>query len=29
VLDDALAGWPAQDRATLTRLLSRLAEDMA
>jgi DNA-binding MarR family transcriptional regulator len=29
LLDDALAGWPAADRAELARLLSRLAEDMA
>ena len=29
LLDDALAGWPAEDRAALARLLSRLAEDMA
>jgi DNA-binding MarR family transcriptional regulator len=29
VLDEALAGWPPQDRATLTALLKRLAEDMA
>ena len=28
LLDDALAGWPAADRAALSRLLSRLAEDM-
>jgi DNA-binding MarR family transcriptional regulator len=28
-LDDALAGWSAADRATLARLLARLAEDMA
>jgi len=29
VLDAALAGWPAEDRRTLTALLKRLAEDMA
>jgi DNA-binding MarR family transcriptional regulator len=28
LLDDALAAWPAADRAELARLLSRLAEDM-
>jgi DNA-binding MarR family transcriptional regulator len=29
LLDAALAGWPAEDRVQLARLLSRLAEDMA
>jgi DNA-binding MarR family transcriptional regulator len=28
-LDDAVAAWPARDRAALATLLSRLAEDLA
>ena len=29
LFDEALAGWPPEDRAALARLLSKLAEDMA
>jgi DNA-binding MarR family transcriptional regulator len=28
LMDDALAAWPAEDRAALATLLSRLAEDL-